>query len=131
MVKYVQPVSRQTASGTTARVYEGLEREFGVHAEPITLHSPAPEICAGVWSVCRETLVAEGKVDRMVKEAVATAVSSINRCPFCVDAHAAMLAAGGHHGVARRMEDGDFGRIEDRRVKKFVDWALATALPGS
>jgi AhpD family alkylhydroperoxidase len=131
MVKYVQPVSRQAASGITARVYDGLEHEFGVHAEPITLHSPAPELCAGAWSVCRETLVAAGKVDRMVKEAVATAVSSVNRCPFCVDAHAAMLAAGGHYGVARRMEEGDYETIKDRRIHEIAHWALATRSPGA
>src|SRR5688500_7442995 len=104
MVKYLRPVSRRSATGSTARAYEQMTREFGLHAEPIALHSPAPEIVAGVWSLCRETLIAAGSVDRAVKEAVAIAVSSINRCPFCVDAHAVMLTATGHYDAARRID---------------------------
>ena len=92
MIRYVHPVSRRSAEGRTARVYDELRDEFGLHAEPIVLHSPAPDLLAGAWSVCRETLVAAGRVDRAVKEAVAVAVSELNACPYCVDAHAAMLA---------------------------------------
>jgi hypothetical protein len=66
VIRYVQTVSRRSAEGETARVYDGLRDEFGVHAEPIVLHSPSPRLLAGAWSVCRETLVAAGRVDRAV-----------------------------------------------------------------
>jgi AhpD family alkylhydroperoxidase len=131
MVKYVTPVSRSAAEGTVAKVYEGIREEFGVHAEAFTLHSPLPEVLAGIWMLCRETLIANGAVERPAKEAVATAVSSINRCPYCVDAHAAMLAAGGNGEVARRIELGDQDQIADPRLAKIVEWALATRSPGA
>jgi AhpD family alkylhydroperoxidase len=131
MIKHVRPVSRSAANGDTARIYEQMTREFGIHAEPIVLHSPAPELLAGAWSVCRETLVAGGSVDRATKEAVATAVSSINRCPFCVDAHAVMLAGTGNYETARLIDQGDYAAIGDPRLRRVVEWAAATRSPGS
>lgn len=129
MIKHIQPVRRRSATGNTARVYEQMQREFGVHAEPIALHSPAPEIMFGAWSICRETLVAPGRVERPVKEAVATAVSSINRCPYCVDAHATMLAASGHYATARNIGGRKLGAIREPELAAAVDWALATRSP--
>jgi AhpD family alkylhydroperoxidase len=93
VIRHVTPVRREHATGVVARVYAGLEREFGIHAEPITLHSPAPELLAGAWMLCREVMVADGTVDRAVKEALAISVSEANRCPYCVDAHSAMLSS--------------------------------------
>jgi AhpD family alkylhydroperoxidase len=112
-------------------VYEGMAREFGTHAEPITLHSPAPELLAGAWLLCRELLVARGRVERAVKEAVGIAVSDLNRCPFCVDAHAVMLAATGHSGTARRLERGKRDGLRHPEVARAVEWAAATRSPGS
>jgi AhpD family alkylhydroperoxidase len=131
MIRYVRPVSRGSASGVTARVYEGMAREFGVHAEPITLHSPVPELVAGAWSLCREHLVAGGRVDRALKETVAATVSNLNRCPFCVDAHAVMLAATGHSSAAIRLEHGERERLGDPALERGVEWAAATRSPGA
>jgi AhpD family alkylhydroperoxidase len=118
MIRYIEPVSRKSATGVTARVYDGLRREFGVHAEPITLHSPVEQLLAGAWMLCREHMVAAGRVERSVKEAVATAVSGLNECPFCVDAHTAMLNATGHSS-------------EEPPVAGAIEWALATRAPGT
>jgi AhpD family alkylhydroperoxidase len=117
MIRFVQPVSASSATGKTARVYAGLRDEFGIHAEPIVLHSPVPDLLAGAWSVCRETLVADGHVKRAVKEALAVAVSRLNACPYCVDAHAAMLAGTGHTG--------------DAEMARAVEWGRATRSPGA
>jgi AhpD family alkylhydroperoxidase len=68
-------------------------------------------------------------VDRATKEAVATAVSSINRCPYCVDAHAVMLAATGGYGVARQIEHGDHEEVGDPELRRIVEWAAATRDP--
>ena len=47
---------RAGSFGSVAEVYERMRREFGIHAEPIVLHSPAAELLSGAWAVCRETL---------------------------------------------------------------------------
>ncbi len=114
VIRHVTPVAKRHATGRVARVYDGLRREFGIHAEPIVLHSPAPDLLAGAWMVCREVTVAAGAVERPVKEAVAVAVSELNRCPYCVDAHSAMLRSTGTAAPTQ-----------------FAAWAAATRSPGA
>jgi AhpD family alkylhydroperoxidase len=116
MIKHVKPVSRRSATGITARVYDGMEREFGIHAEAISLHSPAEELLAAAWILCREHTVAAGRVERPLKEAVAATVSRLNACPFCVDAHTAMLAATGHSS-------------DEPALARAAEWANATRSP--
>jgi AhpD family alkylhydroperoxidase len=118
MIRHVKPVGRKSASGVTARVYEAMGHEFGVHAEAFTLHSPAEELLAGIWMLAREHTVAAGNVERAVKEAVAAAVSGLNECPYCVDAHTAMLTATGHSR-------------DEPEIARAVEWARATRSPRS
>jgi AhpD family alkylhydroperoxidase len=91
-VQHVVPVPSGAARGLTAEVYEQMERDFGMLAPPVMLHSPAPMVLAACWVMLRETLVAAGVAGRPVKEAVAAAVSRANRCPYCVEVHGAALA---------------------------------------
>ncbi|MDH6124911.1 carboxymuconolactone decarboxylase family protein [Kitasatospora sp. GP82] len=90
-VRHVSPVRVPRAGERVGRIYAELEREFGMLAPPVALHSPAPEVLAACWMLLRETLVATGSVDRAVKEAVATAVSGANSCPYCVEVHGMTL----------------------------------------
>ncbi|MEU0793643.1 carboxymuconolactone decarboxylase family protein [Amycolatopsis sp. NPDC005961] len=91
--RYVRVVPRRRAAGLVAEVYRQVERDFGMLAPPVALHSAAPEAMAAAWSVLRETLLAQGVADRAAKEAVATGVSVANSCPYCVDVHGMTLAA--------------------------------------
>ncbi|SRR6266496_1107457 len=97
-IKYVKPVQYRSATGLTADIYRQMQADF-LPVPLLTLHSPVPEVMAGVWSILRETLLA-GQVDRALKEAVAATVSKTNACPFCVDAHTAMLHATSNHDAA-------------------------------
>ncbi|HEU5475366.1 MAG TPA: carboxymuconolactone decarboxylase family protein [Actinophytocola sp.] len=90
-VRHVAPVRPGRADGLVRRVYRQVERDFGMLAPPIALHSPAPEVLAASWLMLRETLIATGSADRATKEAVATAVSAANACPYCVEVHDATL----------------------------------------
>jgi hypothetical protein len=45
-VRYVSPVRRGAAQGLARRVYEQVEREFGVLAPSLALLSPAPRVLA-------------------------------------------------------------------------------------
>lgn len=98
-IRYIQRVAPNVAEGLVGQVYAQIKKEFGALAEPFTLHSPSPELLAGAWSACRESLLV-GNVRRDVKEAVAATVSRINRCPYCVDAHTIMLNATSAHNSA-------------------------------
>ena len=70
-IRYVKPVRPTAARGLVAQVYQQIESDYGFLAPPITLHSPSPEVMAASWLMMRETLLASGRADRVMKEAVA------------------------------------------------------------
>ncbi len=119
----IAPVRRRAARDLVARVYTQVERDFGVLAPPVRLHSPAPGPLAAAWVILRETLIAAGRLDRVVKEAVAAAVSLGNACPYCVEVHSATLhgLAGGDD--ARAIAGDRLDAIVDPRVRELAEWA--------
>lgn len=90
-VRHVTPVAPRVANGLVGRVYRQVERDFGMLAPPVALHSPAPDALAACWLMLRETLVAAGPAGRTAKEVVAAAVSAANACPYCVQVHGSAL----------------------------------------
>ncbi|EHB56157.1 hypothetical protein MycrhDRAFT_3351 [Mycolicibacterium rhodesiae JS60] len=86
-IKYVDPVRPNEARGLVATVYQQMESDYGFLAPPITLHSPSPDVMAASWLLMRETLLASGRGDRLVKESIASAVSEANTCQYCVEVH--------------------------------------------
>ncbi len=129
-IRYVKVVAPNSAEGLAARVYPQIKKEFGALVEPFTLHSPSPELLAGAWSACRESLLV-GSVRREVKEAVAATVSRINQCPYCVDAHTIMLNAISARNSADAIIHQRDDQIRDAAVRSMVEWAAATRSPGA
>ena len=122
-IKYVRPIRYDSADGLAAQVYDQLQTDF-IPAPLVALHSPVPQVMAGVWSILRETLMA-GNVNRSYKEAVAATVSKANECPFCVDAHTVMLRATADHDVANAILEDDHERIQDPQMHALVQWGWA------
>ena len=127
-IRYVKPVATNATEGLVARVYPQIKKEFGALVEPFTLHSPSPDLLAGAWSACRESLLV-GSVRRDVKEAVAATVSRINQCPYCVDAHTIMLNATSARNSADAIIRHHDDQIEDATVRSIVKWAAASRSP--
>jgi Carboxymuconolactone decarboxylase family len=88
-IRYVSPVRPRAADGLVALVYAQAERDFGMLAPPVALHSPAPGPLAAAWVMLRETLLVTGRATRAEKEVVAAATSAGNSCPYCVTVHQA------------------------------------------
>lgn len=128
LVRHVTPVSPNAAQGLVADVYAQLRSEFQL-APPLTLHSPAPKILAGAWSVTRESQIAQGRLSRTAKEAISASVSQLNRCPYCVDAHTGLLHGAAKHDVAASIRNEDADAIADNHIRELVRWALATRSP--
>ncbi len=91
--RHVPVVPRGRAEGPVAEIYRQVERDFGMLAPPVALHSVSPRTMAAAWMILRETLLATGDADRASKEAVAIGVSEANRCPYCLDVHGMALDA--------------------------------------
>ena len=127
-IKYIKPTRYDSAKGLTAQVYHQLQTDF-IPAPLVALHSPVPEVMAGVWSILRETLMA-GKVNRSYKEAVAATVSKANECPFCVDAHTVMLRATSDHDVANAiLQEEHHDQIHDPQMHALVQWIWTNRTP--
>jgi len=122
-IRYVSPVRPEAAHGLVADVYAQAERDFGMLAPPIALHSPGPAALAAVWVMLRETLLVTGSASRLAKEATAAAVSADNTCPYCVTVHSSVLRglAGGQ--VPAQLAVGQTASIADPGLRDVVGWA--------
>jgi AhpD family alkylhydroperoxidase len=125
-IQHVRAVPPRRAKHLVARVYRQVERDFGMLAPPVGLHSPAPDTLAACWTMLRETLVAAGSVDRATKEAVAAAVSLGNACPYCVEVHSTTL-----HGLTRdtnaaAIAEDRIDAVTDPGVREIARWARAS-----
>jgi AhpD family alkylhydroperoxidase len=130
VIRYVEDVSPGDATGRVAEIYEQIRRDFGAVPDPFLLHSASPRLLGGVWAACRETLVA-GRAPRHLTELVATVVSQINSCPYCVDAHTTMLRADGRGALAGSLLGGVERERLDDESRSFAAWAAATRSPGA
>ncbi|QXV59033.1 carboxymuconolactone decarboxylase family protein [Amycolatopsis sp. TNS106] len=105
-VRYVRPVPFGRATGLVRDVYRRLERDFGMLAPPVALHSPSPAVLAASWVMLRESLVANGETSRADREVVATLVSRENSCPYCVEVHGMALDSLGRSSEASAIASG-------------------------
>jgi len=128
MIKHIQPVSSLSENDLLTRAYPQIKRDFGAVVEPFTLHASAPRLLAGIWMATRETELV-GIVHREIKESVAAAVSTLNQCPYCVDAHTMMLHATSAHDAAAAIGQVNESEIQDPAIKQIVAWAKATRTP--
>jgi alkylhydroperoxidase family enzyme len=117
-LRHITVVRPAAPRDLVATVYAQSERDFGMVAPPVSLHAPAPRVLAACWLMLRETLLADGLVDRAVKEAIATAVSLGNACPYCVEVHTTTL-----HGLLK-IPSGT-RPMDDPAVRDIAAWARA------
>lgn len=125
-IRHVRPVPPGAAAGLVRAVYDQVERDFGMLAPPVVLHSPAPGPLAASWVMLRETLVAHGLASRAAKEAVAAAVSLGNSCPYCVAVHSAVLGGLDRRADADAIAGGRVGEMADPALRELAAWAASS-----
>ncbi|WP_328617956.1 carboxymuconolactone decarboxylase family protein [Amycolatopsis sp. NBC_00355] len=122
-VKHVEAVRPRRARGLVREVYRQVERDFGMLAPPMALHSPSPEVLAAAWLMLRESLVAAGVSGRADREVVAAAVSAANDCPYCVEVHAMAIGSLGQPDAAAALAANAPGEIADDATRALAGWA--------
>ena len=127
-IRYVSPVMPDKADGLVATLYAQTERDFGMVAPPVALHSPNPPVLAAAWAMLRETLVVTGQADRAEKEVVAATVSVANACPYCVAVHTAAAQEVIPGLDAAGITSGD---LASPLLKNIAGWARSSGLHGS
>jgi AhpD family alkylhydroperoxidase len=130
-IRYVSPVLPGAASDLVASVYAQAERDFGLVAPPLVLHSPAPAALAACWLMLRETLLATGLAAREQKEAVAAAVSVANECPYCVAVHSSAVRSLIGGSAPAQLAAGRFEEIADPALRDIAAWAASAGRPGA
>ncbi|WNV84570.1 carboxymuconolactone decarboxylase family protein [Umezawaea sp. Da 62-37] len=128
-VRYVVPVGFGAADGLTRAVYRQVEREFGMLAPPVALHSPAPEVMAAGWMILRETMIASWRASRAAKEVVASMVSVNNSCPYCVAVHGATLHGLLRDPTAQAISEGRVDDIADPELLAIATWVRTGVRP--
>ena len=123
-VRHVRPTPAGSARGLVAEVYGQVERDFGMLAPPVALHSPAPEVLGAAWLTLRETLLA-GTTRRQDREAVAAAISVANSCPYCVAVHSSTLHALAPGRDAAAIAAGQTELVADPALRQATAWAVA------
>jgi uncharacterized peroxidase-related enzyme len=86
-------VEEADAIGMVAEAYAYFREHFGRQDIPGILKCFAthPPLLQQMIEIASTLLFCEGHLTRRVKEAIATYISSLNRCPYCVDSHAFFL----------------------------------------
>lgn len=127
-IRYVRPVPPGAAAGSVRAVYAQMERDFGMLAPPVALHSAAPGPLAASWAMLRESLLVQGLASRAAKEAVAAAVSLGNACPYCVAVHSAVLGGLDHRDDADAIGGDRLDAMADPALRDLAAWARSSGL---
>ncbi|HET9139107.1 carboxymuconolactone decarboxylase family protein [Actinophytocola sp.] len=128
-VRHITVVPPAQAHDLVATVYTDAEHDYGVLSPALAVHSPIPDLLAAAWILTRETLIADGRVDRATKEAVATSVSIANACQFGVDLHLTTLDAVNERRDATGSDDAA-AVAADHSVRVLSEWARSSAGAG-
>lgn len=89
LVKFVE---EQDADPRIKAVYAEIKQAFGLDFVPNIFKAMAnsPEYLELNWAR-HKAIMQSGKLERQTKEIIAVAVSAVNNCEYCVNAHTATL----------------------------------------
>jgi uncharacterized peroxidase-related enzyme len=112
-------VEEADATGSVADAYAYFREHFGRQDIPGILKCFAthPPLLQQMMEIASTMLFCEGDLTRRVKEAIATYISSLNQCPYCVDSHAFFLHVhGGSDGLvnALAMADTEHAPVDEK-----------------
>ncbi|MFB2771655.1 carboxymuconolactone decarboxylase family protein [Pelatocladus sp. BLCC-F211] len=130
-MKYLRPIKPNKYThkdDLLNKTYAQIQQE-ALPISTFTMHSVSPKLFAGNWSLFREVFLVDNQVSREVKEAINLAVSKLNTCPYCVDAHSIMLSGLKHEIIAIAIVNNDLNTIADPKFISIVEWALSSNQP--
>jgi uncharacterized peroxidase-related enzyme len=105
-------VEEADATGEIAEAYQYFREHFARPEVPgiLKCFSSSPEMLKIVIQLGSTLVFSEGVLGRRMKEMIATYVSSLNECPYCLDSHAASLCRqGGDEALLNAILTGDLG----------------------
>lgn len=128
-MRYVSAVPRGEATGLTREVYDMIAEDFFMNGS-LTSRSRVPNLLAAVWTLGRESMLVDDRLDRTSKEAICAVLSELNDCPYCGDMLVSLVHAGDRHDAASALFASSVGEIFDRRLRDQLSWVEAVTAPG-
>jgi uncharacterized peroxidase-related enzyme len=109
-------VEEDEAIGETAAVYQYFRDQTGRPDVPGILKCFATNPAFARWMIDASSslLFSDGFLTRQQKELIATYISHLNACPYCLDSHSFFLIAyGGEENMVRDIASGDLNKLPD------------------
>lgn len=80
----IRMISEEEAVGRVREIYEEIKREFGIPFVPNLYRVMAanPAYLESNWNKVKAVMFAPGKLDRLTKEIIAVAVSTVQGCRY-------------------------------------------------
>lgn len=121
----IRTVPPEAATGVLADAYESAKATMGAPIPPLVfqISSIRPDL-ASLLAGVGGALFDGGRLSRKAKEAIATYVSALNNCPYCVGAHTLLMQLNG--ASAEQVEAarvGDVSATDDEEVARFLPLA--------
>ncbi len=120
-------VQEDAATGAVAKSYVDYRERFGRSDIPGILKCFAthPPLLEQMIALASSLLFTEGHLPRSVKEMLATYVSALNECPYCLDSHASFLRTqGGSDELLSALSNGNLDapsiNIKERQLLTFA-----------
>ena len=128
-MRYVTAVPSHKAEGLVKQVYDMITEDFFVNGS-LTSRSRVPQLLAAIWTVGRESMLVDDKLDRTTKEAICAVMSEVNDCPYCGDMLISLVHAGKEHNAAEALMGSVYDSIEDPILRARLSWVQAIASSG-
>jgi uncharacterized peroxidase-related enzyme len=112
----IRVVEEDEATGETADVYQYFRDQTGRRDVPgiLKCFATSPAYARQMVDLSSSLLFSDGSLTRRQKELIATYVSHLNACPYCLDSHGFFLIAhGAREETARGVSNGNLIGIED------------------
>ncbi len=129
-MRYVSAVPTREATGLTKQVYDMIRQDFFKNGS-LTSRSRVPALMAAIWTVGREAMLVEDKVNRTVKDAISAVLSQINDCPYCEDMLVSLVYAGGDHDAASDLLAQNDLQTTSSEMRERLEWIRTIATPGT
>ena len=129
-MRYVDAVSSKDAGPLVREIYDQIAEDFFINGS-LTSRSKVPGVLAAIWTLGREVILVDDKVDRTTKEAMGATMSSINDCPYCSDMLVSLVYAGDRADDAKRILNDNEDTIDDPVLRERLQWVRSVATPGS
>ena len=80
----IKLVGEEEATGKVKEIYEEIKSQLGIDFVPnlYRVMASRPDYLEANWNKVKAVMVEEGKLDRLTKETIAVAVSSVMGCDY-------------------------------------------------